>query len=128
MNNPNLNRMIQITVKEDIMSEQVVSAFFKRVCFFCLFFAFVFLPSAGCSHFSHFQFASHDSFDQWYAEEHPFDVNRLSVGVEDGNFAAYVLNDILLRTPAYAVHDMTKMAVAPITAPYYGARRVFKGE
>lgn len=78
--------------------------------------------AGGCSLLD---FGRHDSFDEWYSgPEDAFDPDSIGCTSLDGGFPGYVLNDMLLRTPAMLVHETTRTALVPFAASCFACRHV----
>jgi len=94
-----------------------------------LFSRFLILPAllmlAGCSHL---KFNAYENMDDWYAaREDTFDIEDVGIQGIDGSFGGYVVNDLVIRSPVYAVYDLTRLAVSPIAWPYYTYKYVARG-
>ena len=65
---------------------------------------------------------TYDTFDEWYVDrEQDMDTYIDSVGVEalEGTFTGYVLNDLLMRTPAFVTYEVTRTALISVALPFY---------
>lgn len=66
-------------------------------------------------------FDSHPSFDAWFSQGTEYEWSReLGWPSLDGSASGYVVNDLLIRTPALIGYEATYFFLMPIALPYYG--------
>ncbi len=88
--------------------------------------SFVLSAASGCSLLD---FGGNDSFDEWYSgPRDAFDPESIGCTSLDGDFAGYVLNDMLLRTPMMLVYETTRTALLPFAASCFACRHLFGDE
>ncbi len=86
-------------------------SFLRRVGLFALGTGLL-LVACGC-----FSIGEYRTFGDWFVGR--ADLYEPSIGLPEGDFqGTYILNDIL-GTPAYVLHDVSKILMIPIALGYY---------
>ena len=97
----------------------------KRCVLAALAVSFATLLLPGCSHF---RFGSYECFDEWYVgRADDFDPQDLGFASLDGDFTGYVVNDLIIRTPVFVVHEGIRTILVPVAVPYYAGCALVEG-